>query len=474
MTEAEFGASERAGFDRTLSSIIRDNEAMIGTLVGSEGLSYEDGDGSRQVAGPVVVMVTDERIVFATEDGRDVDAGTLSYGDLASVTVKAGDVVFATVDGVKCVLGGHEPVDESLASHLRWVGEIRRRVIARQNDTELATETICDHAWAMEWEEGRERYETAREALDGLITAVQLTRPVPDDVLAPELTPTERSLERGAARLFALRADSELTLCRQLLESEDFEQVRSVLADAREYYDRASDHLAVAERADGFRFGKQRALFEDLDELSVRIEKIRTRPLELADKARKRADSETEPASSVQHLETALDRYRDALAVGVEDPQAVEREQRAVVDSLVEQYRELARAEWNEGADLSETGDRKAAIERWVDAVDSLKRALELAREFDREDRDAIAAQLERVERTLSSLREAESDSEREAESDSEREDSTTRSAADHSIGTDIDRQSRNAEPTTSGGTGESWRDLTGSVAAPEPRESDR
>ncbi|MFB6233370.1 MAG: hypothetical protein ABEH61_03830 [Haloarculaceae archaeon] len=262
-------------FDLSPEDIIADSETVVGTLVSREGLAYEDGGNRRQVPGPVVVVATDRRVVFATEDGRDIDAGSLGYGEVASVESGDDEVAVVTTDGVRCELThGPNGSPDGTVSHLRWVGELRNRLLACRNDVELAAGAIRDYASSRECEEAGEHYRELRTRLDGLVDDVQRTRPIPDAVLAPELTAMERTLERAGAQFRVARAETALRAARHLLDTDRFEQAGMALETAWSHADRARSHVASAERGDGFQFGRQRAIRSSLDRLFSDIEAL--------------------------------------------------------------------------------------------------------------------------------------------------------------------------------------------------------
>lgn len=394
--------SEERRFGGAIEEIIDDTEELLGTVVAPDGLVYEDSDGRRQIAGPVVVAATGTRVVFVTADDRETDAGSLEYVDLASVDVERGEVTVSTTAGVRCVLAVADSGPP--LAHLQWVGELRRRLVSCRNDVELGADEIRDQAKAMEWHGARDRYEELRGRLDALIDAVQRTAPVPEAAIAPELTGIERRLECAGAHLSLRRAESKRQLARQLADAEEFDQLGTVLDSAKTHYDRARSHAAALERSDGFRFGEQREVHTALAELSRDLDDLAAEPRRAASEAREAASDATDPASRIEHLETALERYREALAFGDAGDDC---ELAAVAADIVESRREAARVDWNEGADLARAGRAKEAIRTWRDAVDHLERAAELAEEFDHEAAEQLSGRLARVERSVESMREA-------------------------------------------------------------------
>lgn len=396
---------------------------MRAAFTSPDGLTRLSGEEERHVAFTVVMVVTDERILFvggdAPERGLGQDAGSLAYDDLAAVGVEGGEPAVLTLsmaNGVRWEfpLPDADPaVVDAVVRHLQWIGELRSRIVACWNDLELATGEIRDNAEAMNWEEAEAIYDEHRETLDQLICAVQWTEPIEDHVVAPELTDMERTLERAYARLYIERAQSQLELGQQLVENEDYDQARKVLQTAQEYYERADERADAVERGDAFRFGEQRELRDELDRLEWEIEAVAAEPIRQAHEAKIMATNATDLERTVEHWETAFRRYGNVLQLDggddrnfAGDPEEVRTEMRDAADRLINGYRELAREKWNEGVTLERNGAVKSALRTCTDAQDHVERAAELAREFRPEEVQAIEQRYEAMAQVLREMRE--------------------------------------------------------------------
>lgn len=318
-----FSAAGESSSSRAISDIIDDNERAFGTFVGPDGLTYGDGETTRQVTNPVVAVATGSRIVFAAVDEGDHGGGSLEYADLASIQTGDNEVVVTTCGGVRCEvpLSGDEPGTDETCAHLRWVGDVRSEVVASRNDVDLAVGEIRDHASAMEWEKAEMKYAEIRGTLDSILVRLDVA-PVPDAALAPELTELERVLERAYVRMLVDRTESELELADQLLENGDYDRVGSVLSDAERYSGRARSHAAVLERPDSFRFGEQREIFDSLDQVRAQIEGFATKLLGSGHEARQRAATTGNPETAADRLESSLECYRSlrVLDTELDDP----------------------------------------------------------------------------------------------------------------------------------------------------------
>lgn len=401
----------------SLDDIIDDNERVNTVLVSDSGLTRVGGDGHNEVEFAVGMVVTDRRILFAAVDSEMMgDTGTLPYAELAAVTVDEGSLELATTDGVVWQFPVADADDESVGSalrHLRWIGQVRSRLVSIRNDVEMVAGEIRAQAAEMNWEQARETYEQTREQLDDLICTVQCTAPLEDAVLAPDLATTERTLEGAHTRLYIERARSQLELGRHLVRNEDYDQASKVLEQAQEYYESAREWREVIKRGDSFQFGTQRDLQNDLEDLGWEIETVAAEPIRQAHEQKILAQNADDEEQAVEHWEGAFRRYGNVLTLEwgdsernfAGDPQQVREEMRYAATHLIDNHETVARSKWNEGAKMEQNGALGAAVQRCKSATDHLERAHELAGEFDPARADTIASRLQTMFEALIEMR---------------------------------------------------------------------
>ncbi|MXR51039.1 hypothetical protein GRX03_05390 [Halovenus sp. WSH3] len=374
-------------------------------------------EGERTVVDrPIHTVVTTRRILFTIPDSPDSGAVTLRYDEIASISVGDPVLSLTTTEGIGLTWRGSSPAPPAVANHLRWIGEIRGRIRTLTSDIDLAAGEIRSHADDLEWEAGFETYREARRRLDDLLNDVFCTDPVPESVLAPELTELGRTLETAHTRLYIERGLDQLELGRQLIENGDYEQGRKVLQQAQADHEQATACRAAVERGDAFQFGAQRELEEDLESLGWKIETVAAEPLRQAHEAKIAGESADEPAEAVEHWERAFKRYGHVLTLewGTDernfagDPETVRPELDYAARELIDLHSQLADECWNRGADRQEAGDLKAALESCLNAQKHLERAHELATEFAPERVDAIAPRLETMADAVMRMRHAE------------------------------------------------------------------
>ena len=419
----ESGGARGAPTEELLTNITDDNERVRAAFTSPDGLTRISGEQERHVAVAVVMVVTDKRILFvaSNQTGDDIgaDAGALAYDDLAAVATEGDEpsiLALSMANGVRWEfpLPDADPdVIDSVVRHLRWVGELRSRLVACKNDLELAAGEIHDHADSMDWEDAEAVYADHRETLDRLIGAVQWTDPIDDHVIAPELTEMERTLERAYARLAIERAQSQLELGQQLVENEDYGQARTVLQSAQDQYERATGRADAIERGDAFRFGEQRELREELDRLEWEIEAVAAEPIRRAHEAKIMATNARQSAVAVDHWETAFRRYGNVLTLDwgdddknfAGDPEEIRAEMLTAATELIECHCDLAREKWNEGVTLERNDAVKDALRACTDATEHLDRAAELATEFHPGDTTAIERRRDGMKASLREMR---------------------------------------------------------------------
>ena len=379
-------------------------------------------NGQENLGSPAVVVVTNARVMFVVPDrSRELNLREWSvyYSEIADVSVERGArnrVAVRTRDGVEwhCTLSNTDPeVLDAVARHLRWVDFVRGRVLALETQVEEAADEIRDHADSMDWDAAQESYQDVRRSLDNLISAVQITTPMANDTLAPELTDIERTLEEANVRLYIERASSQLELGRYLVEHEDYNRAADVLERARQLHLRAEGQSDAVKRADAFAFGRQRELTEDLERFEWELKTVAAEPVRQANEATVMAAETDDPDTAVEYWETAVRRYDDILDLDwwreaqevAEEISDVRAERDQAVVGLVETHTDVAGERWREGVRNRDQGDTTGAIERFEEAVTHLERAHELADEFGYDDVNDIRSKLTEVRRTIETLR---------------------------------------------------------------------
>jgi hypothetical protein len=405
-----------------LSSIINNNERVRAAFTSPDGLT-RIGNEERHVAFSVIMLVTDERILFVEGDHSTgdigADAGSLAYNDIAAVAVDGQDpavLALSMANGVRWEfpLPGTDPeVIDSVRRHLHWVGELRSRLVACRNDIAFAAGEIRDHAKDMAWADAEAVYAKHRDRLDRLIGAVHVTVPIDDHVIAPELTDMERTLEWACAGLAIEYAQSQLELGQQLIENENYDQARKVLQTAQGQYGTASGRADAIERGDAFRFGEQRELRNELDRLEWEIEAVAAEPIRRAHEAKIMATNADSTADAVEHWETAFRRYGSVLTLEwgdsgrnfTGDPDEIRTEMRSAATELIDSHCELARELWDEGVTLERDDDVEDARRACTDAADHMDRAAGLAAEFRPGDTAAIERRRDGMRASLREMR---------------------------------------------------------------------
>lgn len=402
-----------------IDGIIAESERVNAAAECPGGLARVEGDEERHVDASIAVLATNERLYFVSAGAGETnqEAGTIGYHQLGGVDIDGRILELSTVDGVvwRLPLGDRtDPAAEDLLGRLRWIGDLRSRVLAAGNDVDLAAGEIGDAAADMEWERGEERYAAQRDDLDRLADTVFLTEPVDSAALAPELTDLERTLERAYAELLIERSDSRLTLGQQLVRTSDHERARDVIESARADYEAARQHAEAVQRGDAFVFGEQRELSKRLDRLGWEIQAVAAEPLRRAHEAKILARSVADPAETVEHWEAAFRRYGSVLALQNGDKPSeiagdvgeIRQDLESAAGQLIAIHRALSRSKWDAGLEDA-ASDLDAGVEQLRTAIEHLERAHELAEQFRPDAATDLEHRLDKMRDGLDRLREA-------------------------------------------------------------------
>ena len=398
--------------------IIFDTESVCGGITSPDGITRIKNGDRLAVDRRVVTLVTDRRILFTTPEEKRVETVTLDYDQITSLSLRGSDLLeLLTANGIglEWPLSGETSWTSGTISHLCWIGAVRTRLRSCRNDAELAAGEIRTHAQRREWDEGADTYREMRAEIDDLCNLVFASEPVDPAVLAPELTAIERELEEANTRLLIERANSQLDLARQLVENGDYIQGRRVLGQAQHYYGRARERNDAVKRGDSFQFGSQRALTEDLRRLGWQIETVAAEPVKQAHEAKIRAETATELSETIDHWETAFNRYGHVLTLEwgndernfAGDPGELRAEIERAAGRLVDLHCRAGYERWNAGGELADRGEYKPALQACLDARAHLERAHELAAEFEPARAEAIATRLEKMADAVRRIRNA-------------------------------------------------------------------
>ena len=403
-----------------IESITGDREHPRAALVSTDGVVRAESGTGEPVGSPAVVVVTNARVIFVTADERtEPEERSVYYSEMAAVTVDRADtnrIEVTTKEAVtwRCTLSNANPeVLDAVSRHLRWVGRVRAQLLELQADTERAAAEIREHAAEMSWDDAQKSYQQARTALDRLIVTVQSATTMADETLAPELTDIERTLEKANARRYIERARSQLEVGRYLVEHGKYDRAADALLQARQFRRRAEGQRDAVRRPDAFAFGRQRELGEELERLQWELQEVGAEPVRQAQEAVRRAQRTDDTTTAVEYWETAIRRYDRMLDLDwwreiretTEGRDKARGERDRAVGRLIEAHAEIATDRWQEGVSRHDRSNTPGAIDRFEDALAHLERARDLAVEFDRDNADALDAELREMRSTVERLR---------------------------------------------------------------------
>jgi tetratricopeptide (TPR) repeat protein len=458
-----------------LRQIIDEEERVRAGFVNPHGITRIEETGGTQLSQTVVMVLTDRRVLFVTPNGEALDGGSLDYGELATVEFHHGrtpSLSLSSVEGVDwqfAIPDADSSTIEDVEKHLTWIGDLRRYLRRLEDEVETTAATIRDHVAAQEWTAAQETYTSKRDDLDRLFVAIEVTTPVANHVLAPGYTEMERTLEEAHVRLYIERARVELDRGLDAIDEGTYDRALTDLEQAQTYYERARDQRDVVARGDDFQFGTQRELAEDLESLAWELASAAGEPLHGANEAYRQAKAAEDAAQAREHWHDALELYTLFLSLDLGDSEAsfaddadkVLAKRKEAANSLIEQYSNLARDTWNEGANRERAGETDTGLSKLETARDHLARAQDLAEEFNPVEAAEIQTQLEQMTETLANLRDA--------------DEQPTDSAPSHSAATDPSTTERpsQSDHDTDNSPEESGAPDTNSPANDEPSSTD-
>ncbi len=338
---------------------------------------------------------------------------------MATATVQQGrlnSVVVESVDSVQWAFqlpDTHSSTIDAVRRHLQWITHVRQQFFELKNDIELAAGVIREHAESMEWTDAQREYRAIRDRLDRFICTLELTTPIPNQVIAPGLTESERTLEKAHVILYVERARSELELGRYLVEHEDSVRPKKALQRALRFYECAIGQQDAVERGDAFQFGTQRTLKRAIEELGWELEMVAAEPRRQAEEAKQEAQDTDTASTAIECWETVLRRYEQALLLDLGDhtrqftgnPTEIRSERDIAVDMLIELRTEAAQTEAEKTRMHQQAGERLRAISTGETALSHLERVRELATQYDRPALSDLEDRLSRLNETVTALR---------------------------------------------------------------------
>lgn len=343
------------------------------------------------------------------DENMELEEWSVDYGDMAEVAIdkRAGnELTVVTTEDV--VWEGRLPdadpeILDAVIRHFAWVSDIRQRLLDLEEAIDEAAVEIRDRADEMEWEAGRECYSELRDELDELIVDIQLTLPMADETIAPELTDIERALEEANARLYLECARAYTQSGKALVEQQEYGRATNALDRAIALQRRAEGQNDVVKRGDAFEFGRQRVLGDDIERLGWEMETVAAEPVHQAEQAKRLAEQVPDPSAAVEHWEDAvtrftrileLDWWKKAQPIAEDITNDAAEQRREAIQGLVDARVDLGETHWEEASNSDDSSDARAHYEA---AVAHFERARDVASDCGCGDPEALERNLEEI-----------------------------------------------------------------------------
>jgi len=353
-----------------------------------------------------LAVVTDQNLLFVTmpADGPMSEGRSIAYTDVASVAVSDGLLsakLSVTLENDE--LYHFETVDtdevEAVAEYIRAARDCWQRVVWTVEEVTERTAKINEHTENGAFEKARRTRRAVNKKLDEVRQYLDDAEIDPSRSLYEELDKATADNDRAAIRSRLQEAETLLGKASEQTETRAY-------SGAYRSYRAAREHLEAARAVarDGA-VPEPQEIASKLETVQEGMQDLRTKPLERAEAARDRARSTDDLQASITAWREAFEHYRDALTAGWGTDlefeghrDEIQRETEVVVETLVDRHQELATRFEREGDELTDT-DVTAAIDNYLEALDQLRQARELATEFRGGSTEKIEEQSGRVAR---------------------------------------------------------------------------
>jgi len=389
-----------------LEGALESEESVEYLLPGAGTLVHED-DGREEMTGVAdltLAAATDRRLLFVAIPGGDgpADASDATVLDVPYTDVKRVDAEGRFLRPTLVVEGwiagtyrfrtvGGAPLGDTV-TYVRRASAGFQRVIAALGDAREQAAAMYEHLEAGRETEVREAEQVAMGKLD---LAREWHARLDDEAVAETL---ENSIEAAEGELYWKSVEGRLARVDALAERVPEQTAAGAYTDAYRSYQRAREHLEKAMVLEiEYDFGRASEIQSKIEQIDLRLDHLRVRPLALAKQAQERALGTETPEVEVRAWQEAFEHYSDALLAGwgtdlefAGETDALRFQVEWVVSNLVEAHQERARQLADEAEACHTRGDLDGADERYDEADEHLAAAERLASEYRSPDSDAV------------------------------------------------------------------------------------
>lgn len=393
-----------------LESRLEETEDVEYQLTSGGKLTHEEPGGDTYEKGGdggTLLAVTDRKLVFVIDTRSGLETADIPYTDLKDITADSG--ILRTTLSVRVWGRGTYSFRPSQRDRAQRVDEFAtdgsrawQRVVAALQDARQHISTIETYVSEGRMDDARD---AQRSAESNLLTAKNRI----EDAQRTFQIPLEERYERVETELartwMAARFDRGQALLEEATDSlttDQYDDTAATLQRAREHFERA---LAVAIERD---FAPVSEIQSVLSDLQDRLETLQSRPLDLAERSRERAQTADSPALAVVVWEEALSHYRDALTAGWGTPVDFDGETDAlrlqiewVVANIVRERRWLAANLEAEADAHRAAGNAQQARDHYRGAAEQVAMARRLATQYRAGDADALATRLDELRQKI-------------------------------------------------------------------------
>lgn len=434
LTETGRGGLFTTGYleGAALISYLDDQETPLFVFgSGKRGLTRERGDETDRIVPDsgyrAITAVTDRRVQFVVGGGReDGDwAESVRLSDIDRVSVESGlireQLSIDVRDGPTYHVYLKDVDTDRIVSFLEEVSWAWIKVEELLDDARKHLVDASQHEKSRDYDQAKQSVIEARQTLDEATESTATLSSEASSGIHDRIDQVEGRYRETKRRVHASRATHLVDEAEQSWRDDEFAQAYEQFVTARDEYKKILDIY-------GLDPDKSDAMRNRIEHVDGNLEHLSKAPLRRANEATKQARDAESPGESLTYWENALELYRKVIELdwGREekrfdgDIDLVRDRVVGVVEEILTARRRLTDEQVERAEQLLDADEYSEARSAYVEAMDHLEAATDVAREFDPDAVTDLEARLETLESKIRTATSTVSRSTDEATADAE------------------------------------------------------